>query len=50
MNSSEVESLHDSIVDLYITLKLRPTDEVSISCPFFLLQFIYMSSIVGRDL
>ena len=50
MNSSEVEALHDSIVDLYITLKLRPTDEVIILYPLFLLQFIYMSSIVGRDL
>lgn len=38
MNSSEVEALHDSIVDLYITLKLRPTDEVSIPYPFFLLH------------
>jgi hypothetical protein len=37
MNSSEVEALHDSIVDLYITLKLRPTDEVRISSRFFYL-------------
>lgn len=28
MNTSELEDLQESIVDLYITIKLRPQDEV----------------------
>ena len=29
MKSIETEELHDSIVDLYITIKIRPQDEVT---------------------
>ena len=31
MNTSELEDLQESIVDLYITIKLRPQDEVTLT-------------------